>query len=816
MPLIRLSILLVALSLGLMTAGCRPADVSDLAPEDLKRAHFLSRPSPLRSISSINRVPEETPDVEFISLKVPLYDSFSLTSANLIVLGNGETILVDYSESNFIEESIIPFLKRRGILQIDHLISTHFHKGNVDVSRGSGLETLITQFSVKRIYSAPLAAIRKYPKDEQQNIQALLAKAQEQGIVWETLLAGDQLSFWERRARLEVLSAYNHESAEASTLNLRFEYQDFSILFLQSTRNEDLLELAKRKSNVASTLLVMPHDPPDYQIYAPLFEAIDPVMIIVPFSGMLFESKDFNTDHLQFLNHWRSRGIPTLPIAWYGNIGVQTDGNTASYYNDRDILLENVLPPLSLFTDVTEEAGLDGNQSIGIWGDYNGDGYQDYYTHTNNGDGTFTENEQLASSIENSRGISWGDLNGDGRLDLFGTYYQSSTLFHPYVEQQPDGSFLNKFQEYFEGLQQDTIIEHWSGETNAWADVDGDGDLDLFVPWYHYQDPGKSFLFINDYPSLKMEEEERGVAPPLDDHLWPRVEGVHFADLNGDDYLDLYTTSQLFINDGTGYFNDHREAWGAPIAPDEGIYLFDFDSDGDLDLFINSPKPYLLRNLGERFEDISWESGIEALEVFPFAWQHVFFDYDLDGDPDLIWIGKDPEIEKQFLYFLENQGDGNFSTIRLLGEVPHGGLGYADYDLDGDLDLGIGGGILWRNNWMENHPETPKPMRVKVISPEGHFTEFSTSVLLYTYNEDGTLIQQPVQVIDGGSGYLQQNQYALHFPVQESRSYELEIRPPTGIQRGSRRFRTERIAGSFLIGKTIIIGEDGIHSIDPY
>ncbi|MBF0278466.1 MAG: VCBS repeat-containing protein [SAR324 cluster bacterium] len=815
MPLVQLTVLIFFLS-GAIFSGCRPADESELAPEDLKSSDFLSHPSPLRSISSINATPGEVAAVEFVSLKVPLYDSFSTTSANLIVLGNGETILVDYSESSFMEESIIPYLKRRGIQQIDHLISTHFHQGNVDVQRGSGIATLITQFSVRTIYSAPSSYIKKYPSHEKQVIQKLVANAEEQGIRWETLSAGEVLNFWEGKAQLEVLSAYNHESAEASTLNLRFEYRDFSVLFLQSTRNEDLLELATRKTNVASTVLVMPHDPSDYQIYAPFYEAVDPVMIVIPFSAMFFEENDANAAHLQFLKYWRSRGVPTLQTAWYGNIGVQTDGETASFYNDRTILLEKVLLPRDLFTDVTEEAGLDGNQSIGIWGDYNGDGHEDYFTFSNNGDGTFTQNEQLLSAIENSRGISWGDLNGDGRLDLFGTYYQSSTLFHPYVEQQPDGSFLNKFQDFFEGLQQDTIIEHWSGETNAWADVDGDGDLDLFVPWYHYQDPGKSFLFINDYPFLQMEEEVRGVATPLDDHLWPRVEGAHFADLNGDDYVDLYTTSQLFLNDGTGNFTDHRADWGAPVAPDEGLYLLDLDKDGDLDLFINSPKPYLLRNQGGRFEDISWESGIEALEVFPFAWQHLFLDYDVDGDPDLIWIGKDPETEQQLLYFLQNRGDGIFDSIRLLGEVPHGGLGYADYDLDGDLDLGVGGGILWKNNWMENHAETPKPMRVKVISPNGHFTEFGASVILYTYNESGTLIHQPVQVTDGGSGYLQQNQYALHFPVQTEQSYEIEVRPPTGIQRGSRRFRSERLSGSSLVGKMIVIGEDGIQSIDPY
>ena len=368
MFVIRTSFLLFFLFSGIVSSGCQSPHDSDIAPEDLKPSDFLSNPSNLRTITPLFEIAEGTSDVEFISLKVQLYDTFYTTSANLIILGNGETLFVDYSKANFMEESILPYLRRRGIQQIDHLITTHFHKGNVDVQRGSGLDALMTQFSVKKIYSAPLTNITHYASEDKQIIRALVSKAQELNITWDTISAGDELSLWEGKARLEILSDYNHEAPEPSTLNLRFEYQDFSILFLQSTRNEDVLELAIRQSNLASTVLVLPHSPPDYHIYAPLYESIDPVMIIIPFRGSFFDSNEANIEHLQFLQNWKSRGVSTLPANWFGNIVVQTDGKTATYYTDREILLANTQPDLSLFTDVSEEAGLDGNQSIGIWG----------------------------------------------------------------------------------------------------------------------------------------------------------------------------------------------------------------------------------------------------------------------------------------------------------------------------------------------------------------------------------------------------------------------------------------------------------------
>ncbi len=817
--IMRVLIPYIFLILCILALGCEsnPSTSKDSNTSD--SSDFLSIPSPLHTITPAFEIPEGTlpsNSVEYISLKVALYDSFQHTDAHLILLGNGESILIDYSDENFMESIIIPYLKQREIKQIDYLISTHFHRGSQDFQIGSGLDTLIEQFSIQRIYSVPLDDIDKFSLEDQQIIQQLHSRAIESGVEWNSLSPGDEIKLWNNNALLKVLSTQDGHSPENSFLNIRFQYEDFSVLFLKSTWPQEAGSLAKSGFNMASTILVLNHVPPDdYDAYASLLEAIAPAMIVIPYANRFLWHTEGNALHHQFIEKWMERSVPALAISWHGNISVRSDGKTASYYTDRELLLNDAEPSLSLFTDVSEEVGLSGFNSGASWGDYDGDGDEDYFAYTNNGDGTFTLNEQLNSVIENTRGISWGDLNGDGRLDLFGTYYQSLTVLHPYMEQQPDGTFIQKFQEYFEGLQIGTTINEWSGETNAWADIDGDGDLDLFVPWYHYQDPGGSFLFVNEYPILKKEEEIRGVAPPLDDN-WPRVEGVHFVDLNEDGYLDFYTTSHLFLNDGQGFFTDHREEWGAPVTFDEGVYFLDVDVDGDFDLFLNSPKPYLLRNVGGKFEDISQSSGIESLEVLPFKWQHVFFDVDLDKDPDLIWIGQNPEIDVVSLYYLENQGAAVFAKPRLLGNIESGGLNFADYDLDGDLDLGIGGTRLWKNNWMENHPEISKPVRIKVVSPEGHFTEFGASVFLYEYDESGVMLGKQVQATDGGSGYMQQNQYPLYFVIQPDLHYEVEVSLPTGIERGPRRFRTTRMPGSSIVGKTVVIGDDGIHSMTSY
>ena len=202
--------------------------------------------------------------------------------------------------------------------------------------------------------------------------------------------------------------------------------------------------------------------------------------------------------------------------------------------------------------------------------------------------------------------------------------------------------------------------------------------------------------------------------------------GGAWADVDGDGALDLYVPqatepSQLWINDGTGHFTDQAAMRGVDDGGSTGIgaVFADFDRDGDPDLYVSNDGPNrLYRNDGTgHFVDVAAPAGVDdAHQSFGAAWG----DYDGDGWPDLYVTnyrlctsrahGAGP-YQPDRLY--HNEGDGTFSdrTALLPVSSTEGAgfqAGWFDFDGDGDPDLylandAIGEGFtdhnhLWRND----------------------------------------------------------------------------------------------------------------------
>jgi tetratricopeptide (TPR) repeat protein len=138
-------------------------------------------------------------------------------------------------------------------------------------------------------------------------------------------------------------------------------------------------------------------------------------------------------------------------------------------------------------------------------------------------------------------------------------------------------------------------------------------------------------------------------------------------------------------------------------ARGEPVALFDYDGDGDLDIFDVSSPGRLLRNDGMTFTDVTASSGL-AYNAPGFAFAAVAGDYDNDGKPDLLVL-RGPETA--FVLY-HNDGNGHFSEkTREAGIVVpansatiHLSCAFLDFDHDGDLDIFITGppNILFRNN----------------------------------------------------------------------------------------------------------------------
>jgi hypothetical protein len=253
------------------------------------------------------------------------------------------------------------------------------------------------------------------------------------------------------------------------------------------------------------------------------------------------------------------------------------------------------------------------------------------------------------------------------------------------------------------------------GSAVAVADVDGDGLYDI----YFVNQVGGNELWKNlGDGKFKNITAEAGVA------LAGRVSvAAAFADIDNDGDQDLFVTTVrggnvLFENDGHGHFKDiTQEAGLGLVAHSSGAFFFDYDNDGLLDLLVCSvgkytsddkgpdgeyagipnsfsghlyPEryeyPVLYKNMGHnRFKDVTAEVGLS-----PHGWcgETSFSDVNGDGWPDIFFLNMQGHS-----HYYENQGGKKFveKTDQYFPKTPWGAMGikFFDYDNDGRMDLFI-------------------------------------------------------------------------------------------------------------------------------
>ena len=322
----------------------------------------------------------------------------------------------------------------------------------------------------------------------------------------------------------------------------------------------------------------------------------------------------------------------------------------ALYKNNRD----------GSFTEMTDKAGLaGGGYGMGAAvGDYDGDGFPDIYVtqygrsvlYHNNGDGTFTdvtERAGVAAPGWNSSAV-WFDYNNDGLLDLFvcqfveynksmncgteadGTrHYCIPRIF----KAMPSRLFRNNGDGTFRDVSEETGIAGHSGK--PWGvvatDIDNDGWMDLWVS----NDTVGNFLWRNGGGKF----EEIGLAADVSYSADGRARsgmGVDSADYNEDGFMDLFVANidqeifSLYRNNHELAFEDVAMESGIGMATrwmsGWGLKFFDYDNDGNLDIFCSNGFPddlvgefsrqitfqqplLLFHKEGQKFRDVSGESG---------------------------------------------------------------------------------------------------------------------------------------------------------------------------------------------------------------
>ncbi len=304
------------------------------------------------------------------------------------------------------------------------------------------------------------------------------------------------------------------------------------------------------------------------------------------------------------------------------------------------------------------------------------------------------------SAVEDDLGwtnyLRLADLDGDGDLDLV---VPSCGGFFASPSPEPFRTYTNNA-----GVFTETTASNLGATPNlavrvvAVGDVDGDGDLDLFLP---SANGSADRLYVNDGGGSFTDEAATRL--PVGANA-SRSAGARFGDVDGDGDLDLlvaqgYAGSDmppawLLLNDGSGVFADATAnlPQSFPGTDPDDVDFVDIDRDFDLDVLINAHTgpSALWRNDGTgTFTDVS--SNMPGPVGGPFHYGPSACDIDGDGDLDIVVdnIGASPQREQ----LLINDGTGQFTdgTAQLgtNSTADDNGVMCVDVDDDGDFDLAI-------------------------------------------------------------------------------------------------------------------------------
>jgi len=501
------------------------------------------------------------------------------------------------------------------------------------------------------------------------------------------------------------------------------------------------------------------------------------------------------------------------------------------------------------FTDITPRAGIRFTHNNGAFGkkylpetmgsgcafiDYDNDGWpdillvnsSDFPAHKlrrstlklyhNNHNGTFTDVTSKAGlSVEMyGMGVAVGDYDNDGHDDLFITALGQSRLFH----NNGNGTFSDVTK----------AAGMWGpnefGTSASWVDINRDGLLDLvianYVQWSEKGDlyctldgTHKSYCTPESYKGAslrlwrnlghgKFEDatQKAGLYDPTCKSL-----GVAILDYNRDGWPDIFVANdtqpnKLYVNNRNGGFEERAVSAGIAFSEDGvaragmGVDTADYDRSGHASIVITNFSNQMLslyHNEGNGlFVDEAPRSEVGRASLLTLGFGCFFFDYDLDGWPDIFVADGhiENEIERvqqrvkyaQPPHLFRNLGGGKFDEVTAsLGAVFAApkvarGAAHADIDNDGDLDVLMttnhGPAYLFRNDGGRAHS-----LRIKLEGAKSNRDGIG-AIARVTAGSD-----KQWQMLRSGSSYLSQSELVLTLGLgTHTQADSVEITWPSG------------------------------------
>jgi len=505
------------------------------------------------------------------------------------------------------------------------------------------------------------------------------------------------------------------------------------------------------------------------------------------------------------------------------------------------------------FRDVTQQSGIHFTHNNGAFGkkflpetlgpgvafiDYDNDGWPDIFLvngmdwpghtqkHTtpklyhNNHDGTFTDVTHKAGlDVEMfGMGVAVGDYDNDGFDDLFVTALGQSHLFH----NNRNGTFTDVTQKA--GLNGPRELS----TSAAWVDYDKDGRLDLvvgnYVQWTPESDlyctldgKNKSYCTPESYKgtaarlwhnrgdgTFEDATQKAGLGEPTS-----KTMGIAILDYDNDGWPDILFSNdtqpnKLYRNNGNGTFSEKGVIAGVAFSEDGvaragmGVDAADYDHSGYPSVMITNFSNQMLslyHNEGKGlFVDEAPQSAIGRATLLTLGFGCFFFDYDLDGWPDIFIANGhiDPEIQKVQAnvkyamppHLFRNLGKGKFEEVTsAMGSAfvaPRVGRGaaYADINNDGRLDLLLstnGGPVYLFRNEAQGSVAANRSLRLKLVGIKSNRDGIGAVARVTSGGDTQT------QMLRSGSSYLSSSELVLTFGLGlRDKAESIEIRWPSG------------------------------------
>jgi len=497
-----------------------------------------------------------------------------------------------------------------------------------------------------------------------------------------------------------------------------------------------------------------------------------------------------------------------LGTRWLLNLAYMTLGEYPHHVPKAHLLPPTLFQseaPCPRFENIALNLGIDISGLSGgvITDDFNQDGWTDILISSwgmfghlrlflNDQKGGFIERTSEAGlqGLAGGLNLIQADYNNDGHLDFY--VLRGAWRGSKWMGQLPNSLMKNKGDGTFEDV---TILaglyEAAPTHSAVWFDFNVDGLLDLFVgnESHSQEEPHPCRLFLNRGNGTFMD-----VAPQLGLNFRLYIKGVAAGDINNDNLPDLYLSvlngpNKLILNRGA----DPISRWRFEnVSPRSGVtepiesfptWFFDYNNDGWEDLFVASYDTYALRQQahevtasylglpsqsdpprlylnreGRAFQDVTQLTGLQR--IIPTMGCN-YGDLDNDGWLDFYLGTGAPDyrsvVPNRMLRNNDGQSFQDVTTAGNFGHVQKGhGVGFADFDHDGDQDIYVvmGGAVtgdLANNALFENPGSSNSWLNLRLTGTQSNRSAIGARIKITVTRPDGTSQDIHTTVNSGGS-----------------------------------------------------------------